>query len=335
MAPSGGGSGGGQAGRGQDNRQVAASNSTLNAWVGRRQPSWLANATPVQPSPRRNPLRPPPLSVDATTSTLITLTPAPAPAPGSVLSAPASNPTSVPAAVAVAVAAATTTPASLPIAMASFQPQPQPQPHQQPHQYRQPPQPQQSSHPLPPQSIPLPQPSQPSSHQEPSHKSRRATSSSVDDPILLSPVQTDEPSPCLSLPHDSPGTRNQRLISSSNDIPTTQAHFVLDGHANDRHPSSPRSRVSVTPVNNGPGIEPRRSDIIHSQSPPITSEPSLEMAVKTTPGPSVAGLGSASVLARVSPQATTQQTVPTKRRRVAYVSNTSPLRNIIADLYLG
>ncbi|KAI1465911.1 uncharacterized protein F4812DRAFT_88213 [Daldinia caldariorum] len=33
-------------------RQVAASNSTLNAWVGRRQPSWLTNAKPVKPSPR-------------------------------------------------------------------------------------------------------------------------------------------------------------------------------------------------------------------------------------------------------------------------------------------
>ncbi|KAI1416237.1 hypothetical protein F5Y13DRAFT_129213 [Hypoxylon sp. FL1857] len=33
-------------------RQVAASNSTLNTWVGGRQPSWLANAKPVKPSPR-------------------------------------------------------------------------------------------------------------------------------------------------------------------------------------------------------------------------------------------------------------------------------------------
>ncbi|KAI1810533.1 hypothetical protein GGS20DRAFT_174842 [Poronia punctata] len=39
--------------------QVAASNSTVKAWVGRRQPSWLANATAVQPSPRPDLLRPP------------------------------------------------------------------------------------------------------------------------------------------------------------------------------------------------------------------------------------------------------------------------------------
>ncbi|KAI1639988.1 hypothetical protein F4809DRAFT_638138 [Biscogniauxia mediterranea] len=32
--------------------QVAATNSTLNAWFGGRQPSWLANAKPVRPSPR-------------------------------------------------------------------------------------------------------------------------------------------------------------------------------------------------------------------------------------------------------------------------------------------
>ncbi|KAI8956954.1 hypothetical protein F5Y11DRAFT_120671 [Daldinia sp. FL1419] len=42
-------------------RQVAASNSTLNAWVGRgrRQPSWLANAKPAKPSPRPPPCPPP------------------------------------------------------------------------------------------------------------------------------------------------------------------------------------------------------------------------------------------------------------------------------------
>ncbi|KAI0386728.1 hypothetical protein F5Y04DRAFT_70714 [Hypomontagnella monticulosa] len=38
--------------------QVAASNSTLNTWVGGRQPSWLANAKPVKPTPR--PSHPPP-----------------------------------------------------------------------------------------------------------------------------------------------------------------------------------------------------------------------------------------------------------------------------------
>ncbi|KAI0146947.1 hypothetical protein GGR57DRAFT_494086 [Xylariaceae sp. FL1272] len=68
MAPTGGTPG---AGRGQGaavpstaafnfaDRNVAASNSTLNAWMGgRRRPTWLANAKPVQPSPR--PLAPPP-----------------------------------------------------------------------------------------------------------------------------------------------------------------------------------------------------------------------------------------------------------------------------------
>ncbi|KAI1778420.1 hypothetical protein F4818DRAFT_405977 [Hypoxylon cercidicola] len=33
-------------------RQIAASNSTLNTWVGRRQPSWLTNAKPAKPTPR-------------------------------------------------------------------------------------------------------------------------------------------------------------------------------------------------------------------------------------------------------------------------------------------
>jgi len=75
MAPTGGGNPGTGAGRGRGQNQsqssgqgqtsltslggsqVAASNSTLNAWVRRRQPSWLANATPVQPSPRQIPSR--------------------------------------------------------------------------------------------------------------------------------------------------------------------------------------------------------------------------------------------------------------------------------------
>ncbi|KAI1207311.1 uncharacterized protein F4807DRAFT_462761 [Annulohypoxylon truncatum] len=46
--------------------QVAASNSTLNTWVGgRRQPSWLTNAKPVKPTPR--PPQPPPKQPITTT----------------------------------------------------------------------------------------------------------------------------------------------------------------------------------------------------------------------------------------------------------------------------
>ncbi|KAI0849261.1 hypothetical protein F5Y00DRAFT_69965 [Daldinia vernicosa] len=59
MAPTGGQRSGTEIGTGSNinsnvssDRQVAASNSTLNAWVGRRQPSWLTNAKPVKPSPR-------------------------------------------------------------------------------------------------------------------------------------------------------------------------------------------------------------------------------------------------------------------------------------------
>ncbi|KAH8155905.1 hypothetical protein CIB48_g12342, partial [Xylaria polymorpha] len=67
-----------------DCRQVAASNSTLNAWVGRRQPSWLTNATPVLPTPR--PARPPPTP----TTPAPTPTPARAPIPAT---SPAPTPT--------------------------------------------------------------------------------------------------------------------------------------------------------------------------------------------------------------------------------------------------
>ncbi|KAI1653327.1 hypothetical protein F4813DRAFT_258759 [Daldinia decipiens] len=77
-------------------QQVAASNSTLNAWVGRRQPSWLTNAKPVKPSPRppQPPKQPIPteivspivettqlVSVPISNAPVTTTTPAPLPQP--------------------------------------------------------------------------------------------------------------------------------------------------------------------------------------------------------------------------------------------------------------
>ncbi|KAI0108161.1 hypothetical protein F4814DRAFT_451441 [Daldinia grandis] len=99
MAPTGGQRPGTETGTGSNinssvssDRQVAASNSTLNAWVGRRQPSWLTNAKPVKPSPR--PPQPPkqpiatetvrpivettqPVSVPSSNTPVTTTTPAP------------------------------------------------------------------------------------------------------------------------------------------------------------------------------------------------------------------------------------------------------------------
>lgn len=53
MAPTGGGQNASSGPQETPARQVAASNSTLNAWFGnRRQPSWMTNAAPVKPTPR-------------------------------------------------------------------------------------------------------------------------------------------------------------------------------------------------------------------------------------------------------------------------------------------
>ncbi|KAI0005235.1 hypothetical protein F4779DRAFT_621102 [Xylariaceae sp. FL0662B] len=55
--------------------QVAASNSTLNAWFGSRQPSWLVNAKPVKPTPRPIPPRQPSLATQNTQITHPVATP--------------------------------------------------------------------------------------------------------------------------------------------------------------------------------------------------------------------------------------------------------------------
>ncbi|KAI0137921.1 hypothetical protein F4776DRAFT_663496 [Hypoxylon sp. NC0597] len=57
-------------------RQVAASNSTLNTWVGGRQPSWLANAKPVKPSPRPPQPSKQPINTEPTRPIVTTVQPA-------------------------------------------------------------------------------------------------------------------------------------------------------------------------------------------------------------------------------------------------------------------
>ncbi|KAI1142530.1 hypothetical protein F5Y05DRAFT_409680 [Hypoxylon sp. FL0543] len=65
-------------------RQVAASNSTLHTWVGGRQPSWLANAKPVKPSPRPSQPSKRPITTESTPPIVTTAQPASVPitAPG-------------------------------------------------------------------------------------------------------------------------------------------------------------------------------------------------------------------------------------------------------------
>ncbi|RWA09584.1 hypothetical protein EKO27_g5526 [Xylaria grammica] len=296
MAPTGGtvASLGGGKGRGHgpnhsslpvalDGSQVAASNSTLNAWVGgRRQPSWLANATPVQPTPR--PPRPPPIPVPPIAA---------GPATEMVSSQPQPQPKPQP--------------------QSQSQPQSRP-PHQPRRQSQHNNQAQarssdQTSHqPVqsPPASLhPQPAASQPSQAVTAPGPPRLSTSST--DPVLLSSAPSEEPSPCLSL-HNSLNTLNPYPVGSHNDPPTTDAQFVLDSHVNSQSLSSPPSRDLAPPVNNGQVASPRGTVQVH---PPLTASSSREMALNTPPTPTVAGSGNAGP----TPQDTSRP-ITSKRRRV-------------------
>ncbi|KAI0974169.1 hypothetical protein F4678DRAFT_486665 [Xylaria arbuscula] len=305
MAPAGGTLGPGRGrGHGQtpalsaalDGRQIAASNSTLNAWVGRRQPSWLANATPVQPTPR--PARPPLVTIAAAATT----------------------------------AAATTTAsfAAIPATeTASFQPQPQPKPQSQsqsrsqlqPHPSARPPQapPQaplrQSQHNQPLQtqpSLPSPRPPVPSlpvpSHsQPPPQAGPLRLSISLADHALLSPAPSDEPSPSLSLLPDSLDTRNPCSNSSRNGPPITEAHFELDNHANPDRFASPQSRDLASPAHNGENTAPQGT----TQAQATLAASSTEDMALHTPSPNVTGVGHIG-----SVQEDASGSIASKRRRV-------------------
>ncbi|RYP09006.1 hypothetical protein DL765_008603 [Monosporascus sp. GIB2] len=78
MAPTGGGQDSSSGPKETSAWQVAASNSTLNTWFGgRRQPSWMANAKPVNPTPRLPQPKPQPQQHTETTAplTIFTTTP--------------------------------------------------------------------------------------------------------------------------------------------------------------------------------------------------------------------------------------------------------------------
>ncbi|KAI0540489.1 hypothetical protein GGR58DRAFT_131798 [Xylaria digitata] len=274
--------------------QVAASNSTLNAWVGgRRQPSWLANATPVQPTPRP-PRRPPlpvapvvpvPLSTAAPAAEMLSSQPQPQPKPQS---------------------------------QSQSQPQSQPQsrhPHQPRRQSQQNLQPEsrssdQSSHHLvrPPAASlhPQPAPSQPSQAATAPGPPDLSTSSA--DPILLSPTPSDESSPCLSLPHDSLDTLNPCPVSSHDGPLTTKAHFVPDSHVNSHALTSPPSRDLASPVNNGQIASPQGTIQVQPRPTAFSTE---AMALNTPPTPTVAGASNAGFV-----PGDTSQSIASKRRRV-------------------
>ncbi|KAJ9141765.1 hypothetical protein NKR23_g7692 [Pleurostoma richardsiae] len=77
--------------------QVASSNSTVNAFMGGRQPAWMAGARPVRPTPRpdhpRQSIRPP---LPPTSSATVLPSPAPSDEPSPAVSNPRDSPHSRP-----------------------------------------------------------------------------------------------------------------------------------------------------------------------------------------------------------------------------------------------
>ncbi|KAI1336569.1 hypothetical protein F5Y15DRAFT_394259 [Xylariaceae sp. FL0016] len=174
------------------NSNVAASNSTLNAWCGRRQPSWLANAKPVQPSrrllhPRGQSLQLPAQPAQSSQQ--------PSPQPRQIPFPPPSRlpqQTSSPNSLASADASADT---SL-FADAS--------------------------------ASPLLVTSTHDIHSQPDSAPTRFSAFASVDAVLPSPAPSDEPSPCVSNAHESPDAANTGSAEPRNMVPMTLAYFVLD-----------------------------------------------------------------------------------------------------------
>ncbi|KAI1822102.1 hypothetical protein F4861DRAFT_532451 [Xylaria intraflava] len=263
-----------------DGRQVAASNSTLNAWVGRRrQHSWLINAMPVQPTPRS----------------------AQAPVP-----ATATSPTEI----------ASFQPHFQPPSPFQYQLQPQPQSRSQPRplpqselQSQLQPEPQAEHEPQPqpqpepqPQFRPQPQPQPQPQLQPQTHYPVPQLQTSLANTVLPSPAPSDELSPCLSIFRPSPNPGNPFIHSSSKGTPTTEANLILDGEAANTQMYSPRSRGPTSPVGNGPSTV--------QVGPPPTAPP-VEMVLNTPPTPTVATVSNTGVVSRDA-----SQSIPSKRRRI-------------------
>ncbi|KAI0526683.1 hypothetical protein F5B22DRAFT_587063 [Xylaria bambusicola] len=250
-----------------DGRQVAAANSTLNAWSGRRQPSWLANATPVQPTPR--PAARPPSVTNVAAPFAVT----PATETTSLQSQPQPKPKPKPKPQAQAQPQLQPPPPS--------RPSPQPR-HPSQNNLRQ--QPQSSDQPAP--SLPASAHSRPASSQPP-HPVTAAgpprLSTSPPDPALPSPAASDEPSPRLSLLRGGPNTGNACPASPHSNPPTTEAHFVLNDDVT-RPLSSPQSRVPTSLPQNGRSASPL-------QMQPLPVAPLPEEMADHTQTPTVAAAG--------------------------------------------
>ncbi|KAI1438475.1 hypothetical protein GGR50DRAFT_691338 [Xylaria sp. CBS 124048] len=294
-----------------DGGQVAASNSTLNTWVGRRrQPSWLVNAMPVPPTPR---LTQPAVSTTATSPIEMASFQQPL-----VLQAqPQSKSQHKPS-------RSQHQPPPQPGLQCELQPSPHPQlEHELQSQPQLEPQLQTRPHPQPPHQTQRPSPQTQSLPQSPSQllqltapsqpsllpASRAVTvsglppvSTSLADAVLPSPAPSDELSPRLSIFHTISNSGNLFPLSSYKESPAETDH-ILNGEVTDAQMFSPRTQDAASPASNGPATV---------QTPtPLTAPPTVEMTLTTPLPPAVVEINNTDTTQR-----DVSQSSPAKRRRI-------------------
>ncbi|KAI1098919.1 hypothetical protein F4804DRAFT_102592 [Jackrogersella minutella] len=238
--------------------QVAASNSTLNTWVGRRQPSWLTNAKPAKPTPRppqppaeqpitTEPTRPIQPIVTSTTQPASVTVPVPTTTTTSTTSTTTTTTTSN-APTTTNTSTISTAPAPAPATAASTR---QPQPALSPRR---------------------------TSIQTRTQASAIVTSTSTS-AVLPSPAPSDEPSPGIV----------ESLISP----PTTKAQFALDTTLDDSRRDEAQVRVSTVRARTSsrqckdtslsPSISTRTNLALNTPPTPNLLPTTAQMAPQPTP----------------------------------------------------
>ncbi|KAK7738451.1 hypothetical protein SLS62_011381 [Diatrype stigma] len=264
MAPTGGGQNSSSGPQEMPAGQVAASNLTLNAWIGgRRQRSWMTNAAPVKPTPR--PPQPPKQQSQLQQPTQTT-TP---PLSTTAIQQP-SNPTRLP----------------------QSQHLPQPGQPQKPQQQQQRQQPQQHYRPTPGNDTHQPRLFPPQSRRQ-SQLAQTGVGNSAPEAVLPSPAPSDEPSPSIATSYESPNTVNSALPPSPADAQGTDTrYFVFDAQFGDPSTVNQRQVSNPTSALTGPGIiqsNPHQSKEVAATSGNIS--PSPTMVLNTPPTPSVPSFG--------------------------------------------
>ncbi|KAI1764452.1 hypothetical protein GGR53DRAFT_493627, partial [Hypoxylon sp. FL1150] len=213
--------------------QIAASNSTLNTWVGRRQPSWLANSKPVKPSPRPRPSRQ--SSMPSQSSQITEITEA-----TQISQTQTTRTTQTTQITQTTPAVATAQPASVPVSAPAATPAPP-----------------RRSQALPPQRQPV---------------QVQTTPTSTAHPVLPSPAPSDEPSPGSTERLSIPFTTEARFVLDTNlddqPEPSTVLPRTSSVSASPRT-STPTMVVNTPPTPNIPSLNPNiAAHREHLEQPP-------------------------------------------------------------------